>query len=81
MKYKCLVLDHDDTIVDSTATVHFPCFVEYLEKYYPKFSGSYTLESYLVKNFHPGITSLLVDEIGLGPSPSSGSETYSSPCF
>lgn len=66
MKYKCLVLDHDDTVVDSTRTVHFPCFVEYLEKYYPSFSKNYTLESYLIKNFHPGITSLLVDEIGLG---------------
>ena len=66
MKYKCLVLDHDDTVVDSTRTVHFPCFVEYLEKYYPSFSKNYTLESYLIKNFHPGITELLVDEIGLG---------------
>jgi phosphoglycolate phosphatase/pyrophosphatase PpaX len=66
MKYKCLVLDHDDTVVDSTRTVHFPCFVEYLEKYYPHFSKNYTLESYLVKNFHPGISELLTDEIGLG---------------
>ena len=66
MKYKCLVLDHDDTVVDSTATVHFPCFVEYLEKYYPDMAGRYTLESYLVKNFHPGITELLVGELGMG---------------
>ena len=66
MKYKCLVLDHDDTVVDSTRTVHFPCFVEYLEKYYPAFANNYTLESYLVKNFHPGISELLTDEIGLG---------------
>ena len=28
LKYRCLVLDHDDTTVDSTATVHYPCFVE-----------------------------------------------------
>ena len=66
MKYKCLVLDHDDTIVDSTATVHFPCFVEYLERYYPSLAGNYTLESYLIKNFHPGITELLVEEVGMG---------------
>ena len=26
MRYKCLVLDHDDTLVNSTATIHFPCF-------------------------------------------------------
>ena len=65
MKYKCLVLDHDDTIVDSTRTVHFPCFVEYLGKYYPSFKDNYTLESYLVKNFHPGISSLLTEELGM----------------
>ena len=33
LKYRCLVLDHDDTVVNSTATVHYPCFVEYMEKY------------------------------------------------
>ena len=27
MKYKCLVLDHDDTVVNSTATIHFPSFI------------------------------------------------------
>ena len=26
MKYRCLIVDHDDTVVNSTATVHFPCF-------------------------------------------------------
>ena len=31
LRYKCLVLDHDDTVVNSTATVHYPCFVEYME--------------------------------------------------
>ena len=27
LKYKCLVLDHDDTVVDSTAKIHFPAFL------------------------------------------------------
>ena len=31
MKYKCLVFDHDDTVVNSTATIHHPCFAEYLK--------------------------------------------------
>jgi len=35
LKYPCLVLDHDDTTVNSTATVHYPCFVEYMAKYFP----------------------------------------------
>lgn len=66
MKYKCLVLDHDDTVVSSTAEIHFPCFVEYLELTRPHLVGDWTLERYLVKNFNPGITSILRDELGMG---------------
>lgn len=65
MKYKCLVLDHDDTAVNSTATIHFPCFVEYVKKFHPEVTHEYTLEEYFRKNFHPGIVSLLCDEVGL----------------
>ena len=32
MKYKCLVVDHDDTIVNSTATIHFPSFELYMKE-------------------------------------------------
>ncbi len=65
MKYKCLVLDHDDTVVNSTATIHYPAFIEYLKLRRPHLVDNYTLESYFVKNFHPGILSLLSDEVGL----------------
>lgn len=65
MKYKCLVLDHDDTVVSSTAEIHFPCFVEYLELTRPHIASKWTLEEYLIKNFHPGITSILRDELGM----------------
>ena len=65
MKYKCLILDHDDTVVNSTATIHYPCFIEYLEKYHTHLSKSYTLESYFLKNFHPGVVSFFRDEIGM----------------
>ena len=37
MKYKCLILDHDDTIVDSTRTVNFPAFLDSLSKLRPLF--------------------------------------------
>jgi len=63
MKYKCLVLDHDDTTVASTAEIHFPCFVEYLKLTRPHLVDSWDLETYLIKNFHPGITSILRDEL------------------
>ena len=65
MKYKCLVLDHDDTVVASTASIHFPCFVEYLEKFRPRLANNYDVDSYFRKNFDPGILSLLRDEVGL----------------
>ncbi len=65
MKYKCLVLDHDDTVVGSTAEIHYPCFIEYLNRFRPGESEGWTLEGYFVKNFHPGITSILRDELGM----------------
>ncbi len=65
MKYKCLVLDHDDTVVNSTASIHYPCFIEYLKLTRPHLADKYSLNDYFVKNFHPGITELLMDEIGM----------------
>jgi len=32
LKYKCLVLDHDDTVVRSTPEIHFPVFKNTLFK-------------------------------------------------
>lgn len=52
MKYKCLVLDHDDTVVDSTADVHYPAFLEALRLMRPGVTIS--LEDYFIENFHPG---------------------------
>ena len=63
MKYPCLVVDHDDTVVNSTATVHYPCFVEYVSLYRPRYSC--TLEHYFLKNFDPGVVPFFRDEVGL----------------
>lgn len=49
MKYRCLVLDHDDTVVDSTASIHYPCFQEFLNLVRP--GKTITLEEYFSKNF------------------------------
>lgn len=76
MKYKCLVLDHDDTVVDSTAEIHFPAFVEYLKLRRPEIANNYTLNSYLEKNFHPGILSLLSEEVGLSDEELSEEEQF-----
>ena len=63
MKYPCLVVDHDDTVVNSTATVHYPSFCEFMAIHYPQMH--YTLEDYFLKNFSPGTLELFRDEIGM----------------
>ena len=64
MTYPCLVLDHDDTVVNSTATVHYPCFAEYTAKFFPK-AKRYTLEEYVLKNFDPGVYDFFHGEVGM----------------
>ena len=76
MRYKCLVLDHDDTVVDSTASIHYPCFIEYLRMTRPHLVSNYTLEDYFVKNFDPGIIELFTDEIGLDEEELAVEEAY-----
>ena len=45
LKYPCLVLDHDDTVVQSEATVNFPFFVYILDQYRP--GTTITLDEYV----------------------------------
>ena len=45
LKYPCLVLDHDDTVVQSEATVNYPFFVYILDQYRP--GTTITLEEYV----------------------------------
>ena len=49
LRYPCLVLDHDDTVVDSIATVHHPCFQAFLSQVRP--GAEMDLEEYLIENF------------------------------
>ena len=63
MKYKCLVFDHDDTVVNSTATIHHPCFVEYLKAFYP--GESISLEDYFLLNFEPGFVPMCRERYGM----------------
>lgn len=63
MKYRCLVFDHDDTVVNSTAVIHWPCFVEYLKDYRPGMSIS--LEDYFRSNFDPGFLEMCRTVFGL----------------
>ena len=49
MRYKCLVLDHDETVVQTEKTIGYPFFCEFLKKVRPEIALS--LEDY-VKDCH-----------------------------
>ncbi len=57
MKYKCLILDHDDTVVKSTPDIHYPSFIEALKVLRPNFSNM-SLEEFVLKCFNPGFSEL-----------------------
>ncbi|MBT3274284.1 MAG: HAD family phosphatase [Spirochaetales bacterium] len=67
MKYKCLILDHDDTIVDSSATVHYPAYLETMANLRSE-SKPVDLDGWFLKNFHPGILEYLTGELGFSPA-------------
>ena len=60
MKYRCLIFDHDDTTVNSTATIHYPCFVQFLSEYFP--GRTCTLEEYFLKIYSPGFVPMCRNE-------------------
>jgi len=51
-RYRCLILDHDDTTVDSTRTVNYPQFRQALAHFRP--NVTMTLEEYTLHCFHMG---------------------------
>ena len=63
MTYRCLVLDHDDTVVNSTATIHYPAFVAFMEQL--RGGTDISLEDYFVYNFDPGVLPFFHDIVGL----------------
>jgi phosphoglycolate phosphatase/pyrophosphatase PpaX len=64
MRYRCLILDHDDTAVDSTRRVHYPAHVRAMEILRPG-HRPVDLETWIAKNFDPGILGFLVGELGM----------------
>lgn len=76
MKVKCLVLDHDDTVVASSATIHYPCFVEYLKDRKPELMGRWSFEDFMRSNFSPGVLEFFEHEVGLSQQEMAEEETY-----
>ena len=62
LKYPCLVLDHDDTVVQSEATVNYPFFVEFLKEYRP--GMTITLHEYICGCFNPGYVDMCRQRFG-----------------
>lgn len=63
MKYKCLILDHDDTSVSSTREIHHPAHVETMKRMRPG-TEAVDVDTWLLKNFNPGIMEFLTGELG-----------------
>ena len=59
MRYQCLVLDHDDTVVNSTASVNYPAFVQTLRTLRP--DVHMTLDDFFSYSFEPGFGALCSD--------------------
>ena len=64
LSYKCLILDHDDTAVDSSARIHYPAHCKVMEVLRPELKPI-DLNGWFLKNFHPGIMHYLKAELGM----------------
>ena len=62
MRYRCLVLDHDDTAVQSTPTINYPSFVNTLSLLRPGLHYSY--EEFVGLCADPGFEAILRDILG-----------------
>ena len=65
LRYRCLVLDHDDTVTDSTRCVHHPAFLDAMQKMRP--GVSMDLDAYFLMNFEPGFLPYLEETLHFTP--------------
>jgi len=63
LRYRCILIDHDDTAVDSTAAIHYPAHLEALRVLRPGRTPP-SLDQWLLFNFH-GLMKYLVTELGM----------------
>ena len=56
LKYPCLVLDHDDTVVQSESTINYPYFCYILDQFRP--GATITREEYMTGCFDPGFAGM-----------------------
>ncbi len=63
LRYRCILIDHDDTAVDSTTAVHYPAHLEALRELRPGRAPP-TREQWLLRNFH-GIMDYLEGDLAM----------------
>lgn len=56
LKYPCLILDHDDTVVQSEATINYPCFCISLARFRP--GETITAAEYARGCYQPGFAEM-----------------------
>lgn len=61
-KYPCLILDHDDTVVQSEKTINYPCFCYTLDQFRP--GQTITWEEYIQGCCHLGFTEMCQQKYG-----------------
>lgn len=62
IKFPCIVLDHDDTVVQSEATVNYPFFIEFLNEYRPGMTISQ--HEYISGCYQPGYIEMCRQRFG-----------------
>lgn len=63
LRYKCVVLDHDDTAVMSSKELHYPSFCEIMEKMRPD-APKYSFEEFMRFCFEPGFSVYMQEKHG-----------------
>lgn len=66
MTYPCLILDHDDTTVDSTNVIHYPAYLEAMRILRPGFP-TLTLPQFFRKHIDLGFHGYLLEELKMDP--------------
>ena len=56
LRYPCLVLDHDDTVVQSETTINYPYFCYILDQFRP--GATISLEDYIRGCYYPGFAGM-----------------------
>ncbi len=66
VKLKCILIDHDDTSVDSTPQIHHPAHLEQMRRL-GRHEESKSLEDWFRMNYDPGIHHYLGEVLKLSP--------------